>query len=219
MHAALTSRHTALARSKGRAVSYDAAVATFSALPPDAGPADWDDLATLLGPAAFADLFSSPLTPPAHWEEVFRLEGVQMLLEAPLPPASDGPEVERLGPDDVPAMRELTARTKPGPFWERTHEMGRYVGVRDGDRLVAMAGERLRPPGWTEISAVCTAPEARGRGLAAVLVADAARAILARGEQPFLHAAASNTTAIAVYERLGFRVRRDVVFRGYRTPG
>lgn len=217
VHAALTSRHADLARSKGRAVSYDAQVATFSALPPEPGPGDWADLADLLGPGAFADLFSSPLAPPADWTEVFTLEGFQLVLDV-LPPRPDVP-VEPLVAADSPAMRGLVERTRPGPFWERTHEMGRYVGVRDGDRLVAMTGERLRPPGATEISAVCTAPEARGRGLAAALVTDAAHAIAERGEQPFLHVAASNTGAIALYERLGFRVRQSVVFRGYRTPG
>lgn len=216
---ALTSRHAGMARSKGRAVSYDAKVATFSALPPAPEPEDWDDLADLLGPGAFADLFSAPLTPPAGWEPVFTLDGFQMVLDDPPPRRLVGAgEVVALGPADSTAMRALVARTEPGPFWERTHEMGRYVGVRDGDALVAMAGERLRPPGATEISAVCTAPEARGRGLAAALVTDAAHAILDRGEQPFLHVAASNAGAIALYERLGFRVRRAVVFRSYRTP-
>ncbi|WP_278256083.1 GNAT family N-acetyltransferase [Nocardioides convexus] len=148
---------------------------------------------------------------------MFTLDGFQMVLD--VLPAPARVEVVALGPADSAAMRALVERTKPGPFWERTHEMGRYVGVRDGDRLVAMAGERLRPPGATEISAVCTAPEARGRGLAAALVTDAAHAIAARGEQPFLHVAASNTGAIALYERLGFRVRQAVVFRGYRVPG
>ncbi len=192
-------------------------MATFSALPPEPTSADWADLADLLGPGAFADLFSSPLTPPADWEQVFTLDGFQLVLDT-LPPRAEVAIVP-LGADDSPAMRALVERTRPGPFWERTHEMGRYVGVRDGGALVAMAGERLRPPGATEISAVCTAPEARGRGLAAALVTDAAHAIAERGEQPFLHVAASNVGAIALYERLGFRVRRAVVFRGYRTPG
>ncbi len=97
--------------------------------------------------------------------------------------------------------------------------MGRYVGVRDDSgRLVAMAGERLRLPGFTEVSAVCTAPEARGRGLAELLVRDVAARIVERGDQPILHVAASNAGAIRLYERLGFVVRRPVVFHGYRTP-
>lgn len=220
---ALRSNHAHLARGRGRTLTYDGAVATFSAVPLDPTQQDWDDLATLLGPGRFADLFSSPATPPATWEPVFRLDGLQLVADPaalPAPPGDPlpGPGLVELGPADVPAMLALAERTRPGPFWQRTHEMGRYVGIRDGDRLVAMAGERLRPPGSAEISAVCTAPEARGRGLAAALVADVAREIHARGEQAFLHVIATNTTAVRLYQRLGFLVRREVVFHGYRTP-
>jgi predicted GNAT family acetyltransferase len=118
----------------------------------------------------------------------------------------------------VPEILDLVARTRPGPFWPRTHELGTYLGIRDNGRLVAMAGERLRPPGWTEISAVCTAAEARGRGCAARLVGALVERILARGDHPFLHVAESNTGAIALYERIGFETRKQVTFRGFRTP-
>lgn len=218
--AALQGPHAHLARRVGRAASYDRAVATFSSVPLDAGQQDWDDLATLLGPGRFADLFSLPATPPADWEPAFRLDGFQMVGDlAALASAVQDPRVEELSPEDVPAMRALVEQTRPGPFWDRTVEMGRYVGVRDdAGRLVALAGERLRVPGFTEVSAVCTAPEARGRGLAERLVRDVAARVVERGEQPFLHVAASNTGAIRLYERLGFVVRREVVFHGYRTP-
>ena len=115
-------------------------------------------------------------------------------------------------------MLALVERTRPGPFLPRTIELGTYLGVRDDGVLVAMAGERLHPPGWTEISAVCTDPAARGRGLATRLVRALVHGIRARGEQPFLHAAADNP-AIGLYESLGFRHRRGVTFAAARVPG
>ncbi|MDF3309845.1 GNAT family N-acetyltransferase [Rhodococcus sp. T2V] len=216
----LRSRHAHLARRFGLAVTYPPAVATFSAVSADCEPQVWADLARLLGPGELADLFSCPATPPPDWEPVFVLDGRQMIwssnAQAKLCPAESG--VVELGADSVPEMRDLVERTRPGPFWPRTHELGSYLGIRENGRLVAMAGERLRPPGWTEISAVCTAPEARGRGHAARLVTALVARITARGERPFLHVAESNTGAIALYERLGFLSRRHVTFRGFRTP-
>ena len=102
-------------------------------------------------------------------------------------------------------MIELTALTKPGPFGPRTHELGTYVGIRDGGKLVAMAGERLKVPGYTEVSAVCTHPDHLGKGYARVLMKEVMRAIRERGETPFLHVRGDNARAIALYERLGFR--------------
>ena len=127
-------------------------------------------------------------------------------------------EAVRLTAADVPEMLDLIARTRPGPFRPRTIEMGVYLGIRRDGRLVAMAGERLHPPGWTEISAVCTDPAFRRRGLATRLVRAVAAGIRARGETPFLHAAADNTEAIRLYESLGFRLRREVMFGTVRVP-
>ncbi|TVT39937.1 GNAT family N-acetyltransferase [Amycolatopsis rhizosphaerae] len=218
----LRGHHARFARRSGRAVGYVPGVATFSAVPADPAAADWADLARLLGPGELADLFTCPATPPPDWEPVFAVEGRQMIWPGSgrpdHPRAESGSEVVVLGGDSVPEMLDLVARTRPGPFWPRTHELGTYLGIRERGALVAMAGERLRPVGWTEISAVCTAPEARGRGHAARLVGALVTRVLARGERPFLHVAEANTGAIALYERLGFKACKDVTFRGFRTP-
>ncbi|MFF5497415.1 GNAT family N-acetyltransferase [Streptomyces aquilus] len=218
----LRGHHAHLGRRLGRAATYVPGVATFSAVPADAEGADWADLAQLLGGGEFADLFSCTATPPSGWEPVFVLEGRQMTWpdrgSVEQAEVAGDAEVVELGAADAPEMLDLVTRTEPGPFWPRTHELGTYLGIRDGGRLVAMAGERLRPPGWTEISAVCTAPEARGRGHARRLIGALTARITARGERPFLHVAESNTGALALYERLGFESRKPVTFRGFRTP-
>jgi ribosomal protein S18 acetylase RimI-like enzyme len=214
----LTGPHAHLAQRHGAAVRYRPDVASFVAVPADAGERAWADLAALLGPGGLADLFSSTAQPPPDWAPVFAVDGLQLVAPASIGPAATDPEVVELGPGDLPEVLALVGETRPGPFWPRTVEMGTYLGLRDGDRLVAMAGERLHPPGWTEISAVCTAPSARGRGLAGRLVRALTARIAARDEGAFLHVVASNTGALDLYERLGFVVRREVVFRGFTVP-
>ncbi len=113
-----------------------------------------------------------------------------------------------LGTPDSAEMIELTAMTKPGPFSTRTHELGTYLGIRKDGKLVAMAGERLKVPGHTEVSAVCTHPEHTGKGYAAALMTEVMRRIRERGETPFLHVRQDNTRAIGVYKQLGFRERK-----------
>jgi ribosomal protein S18 acetylase RimI-like enzyme len=138
--------------------------------------------------------------------------------EAPpsAPPVGD---VVRLGDADIPDILELVARTEPGPFAPRTVDFGGYLGVRVDGELVAMAGQRLRVAGHTEVSAVCTLPSFRGRGLAGWLSTAVAAEIRARGDIPFIHALVSNTRAIRLYEALGFEHRRDLMFAAVPMPG
>jgi predicted GNAT family acetyltransferase len=134
-------------------------------------------------------------------------QGVQMLAARPIAREDGDCTVVELGDADAPEMLALAQLTEPGPFLARTHTMGRFMGVRINGRLAAMAGERMRFPGFTEVSGVCTHPDFRGRGLAGQLSSVIAYAIQQRGEQPFLHAWTSNHAAIALYERLGFEFR------------
>jgi ribosomal protein S18 acetylase RimI-like enzyme len=214
--AALLGPHRHLARVRGRVRCYPADVSPFIGFPDDPGPADWRDLAALLGPGSPVPVPGLLADLPPGWEVLHEGVGVQLVDHGV--PAVPDTEAVPLGPADVPEMLALVARTEPGPFRPRTVLMGGYLGIRRGGELVAMAGERLHPPGWTEISAVCTDPAHRGRGLATRLVCAVAAGIRARGETPFLHAAATNVTAIRLYESLGFRLRRRTVFRTVRVP-
>jgi ribosomal protein S18 acetylase RimI-like enzyme len=214
--AALTGPHRAFADLRGHAARYQPDVTPFAGLPLDPTAGDWADLAALSGAGGSAVLAGPRRAAPVGWETGMDLPGVQMTGDA-LEVAPD-PEAVLLGPADVPEMLDLVARTKPGPFLPRTIQLGTYLGIRRDGALVAMAGERMRVPGATEISAVCTAPAARGQGLAARLVRAVGAVIRGRGERPFLHAAATNTTAIRLYEHLGFTVSRELEFVGYRAP-
>jgi predicted GNAT family acetyltransferase len=148
-------------------------------------------------------------------------EPVHQMTATRLAPPEDEDDVVELGDADAAEMQALAELTQPGPFHARTHTLGGFVGVRESGRLIAMTGERMRVPGFTEISAVCTHPDARGRGLAAKLMRIVAHRIVARGEELFLHVYPRNTNAIAVYEKLGFRQRATLhltVLR-HRQPG
>lgn len=136
--------------------------------------------------------------------------GVQMIATQPIDQEAGGDAVVELTDADAPEMLALAQLTEPGPFLPRTHTMGRFVGIRIGGRLAAMAGERMRFPGYTEVSGVCTHPDFRGRGLAGRLSSIVASGIQRRGEQAFLHAWTSNRSAITLYESLGFELRTEV---------
>jgi ribosomal protein S18 acetylase RimI-like enzyme len=211
----LTGPHSRFAERRGNVLRYPVDVCPFVAMPAEPDGADWTDAAQLAGPGGWLPLAVPRVEPPAGWDVTMFGEGVQMTgdhLEV-----ADDPEAEPLGPADVPEMLELTARTKPGPFLPRTIELGTYLGIRRQGRLVAMAGERLHPAGWTEISAVCTDEAWRGQGLAARLILAVSAGIRARAEIPFLHVLTTNP-AIGLYEKLGFGHRRDLLFAAARLP-
>ena len=135
---------------------------------------------------------------------------VQMVLDKLVSHGPVPPVLEPLGDADGAEMFELATLTQPGPYVRHSHRLGGFVGVRVDGQLVAMAGERMRMPGFAEISAVCTHPDWRGRGLAGHLTRHVANAILAHGETPFLHCYASNTATVALYAAMGFRIRTEI---------
>jgi len=213
----LTGPHAHFAQAHGRVLRYPADVAPFVALPDEPDAATWRDLAELAGSGAQVTVTGGTVTPPADWEIDFDIPGVQLVDNGIA--AAPFEEAVPLGPSDVPEMIDLVERTRPGPFLTRTIELGAYLGVRRDGALVAMAGERMRPPGWTEISAVCTDPAWRGHGFASRLTGAVAAGIIARGDAPFLHAIATNVTAIRLYKELGFTHRRDIQFPLLRRAG
>jgi predicted GNAT family acetyltransferase len=139
-----------------------------------------------------------------------RAKGVQLVATKRATTDSRREEVLELTDADASEMLALARLTEPGPFLARTHEMGSFVGIRVAGRLAAMAGERFRFPGYTEVSGVCTHPDFRGRGFARLLSASVAGRIESRGERPFLHAWKDNAAAISLYQSLGFELRAEV---------
>jgi len=147
------------------------------------------------------------------WALTADAPGLQLVWDAPTPPADDASAAVRLQARDVPAMQALVALTQPGPFAARTIELGEYYGVFDDGRLVAMAGERMGVGAFREISGVCTHPGFQGRGHARRLIEKLVRLQLARGQTPFLHVMADNHNAHRLYQRMGFRLRSQMMLR------
>jgi ribosomal protein S18 acetylase RimI-like enzyme len=213
----LVHAHQELAERGGQAARYDPDVSVFGAIGDDTDAA-WRDLATVVGSNGIAVLFRAEIPPlPAGWTRLDGGRGHQMVLRE-LASVDVPAGVRALGPADVGEMLALVELTRPGPFAVRTIDLGGYVGVFEGDHLVAMAGQRLAPPGFREVSAVCTHPDFRGRGLAAGLTAFVAGGMLENGERPFLHHASDNDAARRVYESIGFEFRRQVVFAALGAP-
>jgi ribosomal protein S18 acetylase RimI-like enzyme len=213
----LTGAHAHLAEGNELVLRYPADVSPFAAVRSWDDPDVWDAIVDVVGHGGEFPTPPASVALPTGWEQLLLLDGVQLVETDRLRTRPDAEAVE-LGAADVPDMLALVERSRPGPFLARTYLMGRYAGIRRDGRLVAMAGERLHPTGWTEISAVTTDPDHRGQGLATRLVLDVAHHVRERGDRAMLHAAATNSTAIRLYEQLGFRLRARPVFGTVRAP-
>jgi predicted GNAT family acetyltransferase len=213
---ALTTRQAEFAESFDQARRFVPQVSPLAAFR-EPTPEGYESLAGLVGTGETIGLFlEAPYQPQPGWSFVAGAPMPEMVCDSGLLPADSlgrlsphkgEPEILELGDADSPDMMALTVLTKPGPFGKRTHQLGTYLGIRLNGKLVAMTGERLKIPGYTEVSAVCTHPEHTGHGYARILMAEVMRRICGRGETPVLHVRGDNVRAIELYERLGFRQR------------
>jgi predicted GNAT family acetyltransferase len=212
----LTGHHAHLAITQGRAKCYPLEVTRIVGLEaPDA--ATLSDLAEIVPPGEVVGYIGDAFPAnDAGWALLQSFSAIQMVSTQPVDVAGSGETVVDLGTDDVPNMLDLIRLTEPGPFFPRTVEMGHYIGIRQQGQLVAMAGERMCPPGYREVSAVCTHPDYRGRGYARALMTRLMAEQRQRGETPILHVSPHNDHAHALYERMGFRDRGVVQFQVIR---
>ena len=204
----LRTQHAALAITAADAAKYPPAVAPFAAVA-DAPGRSANQLASLVGDSESVYLVGVAPEPPAGWVLEQGKPCLQMICHAP-PAEVPGPPVTEMSALQRDDMLALTALVFPGFFRPRTLEMGRYLGIYDGRRLAAMAGERMRLDGFQEISAVCTHPDYTGRRYAQRLVSLASRSAYERGFVPFLHVYHDNVRAIGVYRQLGFIDRMNM---------
>ena len=190
---------------------------------PFVGMKHWDDLAMLEKELPvdrhFSVMIANQVRIPACFEVVFTTPLYQMVCTRFQPIFDNGVVMRSLDAADVPAMLALTALTKPGPFSQRTIDFGHYIGIVEGNNLLAMAGERLHIKGYTEVSAVCTDPAHLGKGYASHLMSHACETVIQRGDIPFLHVRQDNTRAIAKYEHLGFSIRAAFYFAVIKRKG
>lgn len=214
---ALTTTHSVFALANDLARRYPPDVALMAATR-DASDEALQALGTLMQGGDVVGLFGSEPVTAAPNLDVIAQKTVEQMVYDGRPPSPPTDDYLHLTATDVPEMMQLVELTNPGPFAKRTIELGTYIGIRSGGQLVAMAGERMKFDGFTEISAVCTHPDHRRRGLSSLLVRALVQSILDRGETPFLHIYSDNDRAASLYGHLGFARRRTLTVTVLRRP-
>lgn len=209
----LSGRQSHLAMVRGAAVRLDPNVGPFAAVR-DESDAAFDELfkAMALQATPVLTVESADFRMPQGCSVLESVALLQMTHDGrPVEPAH-GLEIDQLVEEDAAEMTALASATQPGPWRERSHTFGKFFGIRREGRLIAMAGERMRPASdLAEVSGVCTLPEFQGQGIAAALVRHVIAGFAAQGERAFLHCNAQKTGAIRLYEKLGFSATREMV--------
>jgi ribosomal protein S18 acetylase RimI-like enzyme len=208
---ALNTGNKNIAAGEKQARFFDRGMAIFAGLEAYS-EADFRLLHGLSSPGEAFILFTpGNINIPGGWKTQVEKGILQMVYQQPEPPSAEDQALVALQEKDIPAMLALTGMTNPGPFFSRTIAFGGYHGIFDADRLVAMAGQRLQPGLYTEISAVCTHPDYTGKGFAGQLVRDLVRKIITQSRVPFLHLMRDNTGAYHLYKKTGFETRREMM--------
>lgn len=219
----LSTAHSNLAIGNELARRYPPAIGPLSGIA-NHSDAAYEGLRLLAEPEGTVVLFVPDAPKPRPgWTLVREGPLTQMICLDPPSPSSAalpaGATLRQLTAADVPQMIALAQLTEPGPFRERTHELGIFHGIFENDRLLSMAGQRTRVPGFVEVSAVCTHPDARGKGYARTLMLLVLEDIRREGATPYLHAWADNHSAIRVYRDLGFAHRHTLYVAALRNNG
>jgi predicted GNAT family acetyltransferase len=207
---ALNTGNKELAKGNGEAKYFPADISPFAGLAENT-PANFKLLYDVApAQAVFGFITPTEIDFPEPWNVLQQMDVLQLVCETPARQAEADERIVSLSEAHIPAMLALTKLTNPGPFAQRTIDFGHYKGIFDGDKLIAMAGQRLNPSPYAEVSAVCTHPDYLGRGYAAQLLLNHVHRIKAASGIPFLHVLSSNTRAINVYKSLGFVTRKEI---------
>lgn len=182
---------------------------------------NWDEkdmqaLTERIPTRSFSMVVENEVNLPPSFDIIFAIPLYQMVCKDLHPSETTGIEIHELSYEHVLQMLALTAMTKPGPFYEKTIDLGNYIGIFDKDNLVAMAGERMKLTGYTEVSAICTHPDHLGKGYASALFSRASEQIVKDGCHPFLHVRTDNARAIRIYEKFGYKIRSKMFFSVFK---
>lgn len=201
----LTGAHARYATGAGTARRYQRGFSPIVAFA-DASAPDFAALAPYCDPGERLYCEGWQGAAPPGWRIEAETTMFRMVWDAPAPlPASGGAPMVLMSAQHAAQALALATLCQPGPFGIRTPQLGDYLGVFEGGRLIAMAGERLSAPGLREISGVCTHPDAQGRGLARQLMLSLVQRQRARGETPFLHVMRDKPAVHDLYLRMGFK--------------
>jgi predicted GNAT family acetyltransferase len=214
---ALGSSHAHFAETAGGARRYPPGIIPFAAVGDD-DPESFSALAKLAGTEDVQFIVQAahlPVVLPRELTATFDAPVTQMIADRTMPQIDD-PRIQPLTEADAAEMFALADLTKPGPFTQRAQALGEFFGVKENGRLIAMAGVRFKHPGLHEVSGVCTHPDVRGQGLGRLMMEFMCGKMFAEGDQPFLHTFSDNAQAIALYEKLGFKVRSPMHVTVYR---